>query len=364
MRGSDITQETLFTVAKLDDFVPQDHPLREIRALVDVVLRRLSGLFDAVYADNGRASIPPEKLLRAQLLQMFYSIRSERLLMEQLRYNMLFRWFVGLAIDDTVWDHSVFSKNRDRLNKEAVAAEFLAEVARLAQAKQLMSDEHFSVDGTLLQAWASHKSFRPKDGPPGGDGGHRNAQADFKGERRSNETHSSTSDPDARLFRKSNNTASQLSYLGHALMEHRSGLISAACVTTADGYGERRAALQLLAGTQGKKRKTVAADKAYDTQDFVAGCRDQGVTPHVIQNFSDRRRSNIDGRTTRHPGYQKSVKVRAWIETHFGWIKSVANLRQVKQRSLARVEALFQMAMAASNLVRLPKLLAAAGGRS
>jgi IS5 family transposase len=277
--------------------------------------------------------------------------------MEQLRYNLLFRWFVGIAIDEQVWDHSVFSKNRDRLNDESVAAEFLQEVVRLAQQKGLMSDEHFSVDGTLLQAWASHKSFRPKDGPPDDTSGPRNAPPDFKGQRRKNDTHASTSDPDARLFCKGN-TGAQLSYQGHVLMEHRSGLVRAACVSRATGYGERETALKLLNKLRGRRRRTLAADKAYDTADFVAACRKAGVTPHLAQNTRGRR-SAIDGRTTRHAGYDKSLKLRAWIETHFGWIKGAAGMRQVKQRGLARVEALFQFAMAASNLVRLPKLLAA-----
>ncbi|NCT66722.1 MAG: IS5 family transposase [Rhodanobacteraceae bacterium] len=357
MRGADITQEALFTTAKLDDFVPDGHPLRAIRALTDQVLRRMSGLFSALYADTGRHSIAPEKLLRAQLLQLFYSLRSERMLMEQLRYNLLFRWFVGIALDEAVWDHSVFSKNRDRLNDASVAAEFLQEIVRLATQRGLMSDEHFSVDGTLLQAWASQKSFRPKDGPPDGGGGPRNAAPDFKGQKRKNDTHASTTDPDARLFRKGN-TGAQLSYQGHVLMEHRSGLVRGACVSRATGHGERESALKLLKQLEGRRRRTLAADKAYDTADFVAACREAGVTPHVAQNTSGRR-SAIDGRTTRHVGYALSLKTRAWIETHFGWIKAMAGMRQVKQRGLARVEALFQFAMAASNLVRLPKLLAA-----
>lgn len=363
MRGADFTQEALFTVAKLDDFVPLDHPLRQIRTLVDAALRRMSGLFNAMYADSGRTSIAPEKLLRAQLLQLFYSVRSERLLMEQLRYNLLFRWFVGLAIDDPVWDHSVFSKNRERLNREAVAAEFLSEVVRLAAQQGLMSDEHFSVDGTLLQAWGSQKSFRPKDGPPdAGGSGPRNAPPDFKGQERKNDTHASTSDPDARMFRKGN-TGAQLSYMGHVLMEHRSGLVRGARISHANGYGERHTAMKLLRDLPNRRRRTVAADKAYDTSDFVADCRAAGVTPHVAQHTNGRR-SAIDGRTTRHAGYAKSLRTRAWLETHFGWIKSAASLRQVKQRGLAKVEALFQLAMAASNLVRMPKLLATAGGRA
>lgn len=359
MRGADITQETLFTTAKLDDFVPDDHPLRAIRQLTDQALGRMSGLFSSLYADTGRHSIAPEKLLRAQLLQLFYSLRSERMLMEQLRYNLLFRWFVGIAIDEAVWDHSVFSKNRDRLNDESVAAEFLQEIVRLATQRGLMSDEHFSVDGTLLQAWASQKSFRPKDGPPdhGTGGGPRNAAPDFKGQKRRNDTHASTSDPDSRLFCKGN-TGAQLSYQGHVLMEHRSGLVRAACVSRATGYGERESALSLLKQLRGRRRRTLAADKAYDTADFVAACREAGVTAHVAQN-NNGRRSAIDGRTTRHAGYALSLKTRAWIETHFGWLKTAAGIRQVRQRGLARVDALFQFAMAASNLVRLPKLLAA-----
>lgn len=241
-------------------FVPDDHPLRAIRALTDQALRRMSGLFSTLYADTGRHSIAPEKLLRAQLLQLFYSLRSERMLIEQLRYNLLFRWFVGIAIDESVWDHSVFSKNRDRLNDEAVAVEFLAEIVRLATAQGLMSDEHFSVDGTLLQAWASQKSFRPKDGPPDG-GGPRNAPPDFKGQRRKNDSHASTSDPDSRLYRKGN-TGAQLSFQGHVLMEHRSGLVRGACVSQATGHGERDSALRLLTQLEGRRRRTLAAGAA------------------------------------------------------------------------------------------------------
>jgi transposase len=358
MRGADITQESLFTTATLANFVPDDHPLREIRALVDEALGRMNYLFSTLYPETGRASIAPEKLLRAQLLQLFYSIRSERLLMEQLQYNLLFRWFVGIAIDETVWDHSVFSKNRDRLNGSEVAAEFLREVAALAQKRNLMSDEHFSVDGTLLQAWASHKSFRPKgEEPPSGDGGGRNEPADFRGQPRKNDTHASTSDPDARLYRKGN-TGAQLCYQGHVLMENRSGLVRDARLTHASGHGERDAALAMAEALPGRRRRTLGMDKGYDSAEFVAKCRSAGVTPHVAQNTSNRR-SAIDGRTTRHSGYAVSLKIRAWIETHFGWLKSSAGLRQVKQRGIDQVEALFQLAMAASNLVRLPKLIAA-----
>ena len=362
MRGTDRLQESLFTVAKLDDFVPADHPLRPLRDQVNTVLRRLSGLFSTMYADTGRESIAPEKLLRAQVLQMLYSIRSERLLMEQLGYNLLYRWFVGLAIDDRVWDHSVFSKNRDRLIAHDVAKAFLAEVVGLAERGNLLSNEHFSVDGTLLKAWASQKSFQPKDGPPPpAPPGPKNAQTDFKGERRSNETHASITDPDARLYRKSANTGAELSYLGHVLMDHRNGLVRDVRLTEATGRAEREAAESMLAQLPGAKRKTVAADKAYDTADFVAACRKLGVTAHVAQNTANRR-SAIDGRTTRHAGYRTSLQIRAWIETHFGWLKGVAGVRQVKQRGRAQVEALFQLAMATSNLVRMRRLLAVEPG--
>ncbi len=283
MRGPDAMQESLFTVAKLDDFVPADHPLRSIRVLVNDALTAMNARFNAIYADSGRDSIAPEKLIRALLLQVFYSIRSERQLCEQLRYNLLFRWFVGLALDDPIWDHSTFSKNRDRLLAHQVVEGLFAEVMRLADARGLLSKEHFSVDGTLIQAWASQKSFRPKDGSddqrPGGGG--RNAQADWKGQPRSNDTHASTTDPDARTYRKSHNTASILCYQGHVLMENRNGLVVSAVVTHADGIGERRAALAMLDAVPDTGRRSVGADKAYDTADFVAACRERKVTPHV-----------------------------------------------------------------------------------
>ena len=294
MRGPDAMQESLFTVAKLEDFVPEDHPLRAIRHLVNAALTQMNPRFNGIYAPNGRDSIAPEKLIRALLLQVFYTIRSERQLCEQLRYNLLFRWFVGLAIDDPVWDHSTFSKNRDRLLEHQVVEGLFAEVLRLADQQGLLSKEHFSVDGTLIQAWASQKSFRPKDGSddqrPGGGG--RNAQADWKGRPRSNDTHASTTDPDARSYRKSHNTAAILCYQGHALMENRNGLVVRALVTHADGFGERRAAvamLDALPGTSG--RRSVGADKAYDTANFVLECREENVTPHVTQNITATRGS-------------------------------------------------------------------------
>jgi transposase len=358
MRGTDGMQESLFTMAKLEDFVPSDHPLRAIQVVVNEALGRLNGLFNEIYADTGRAGIAPEKLMRALLLQVFYSVRSERQICEQLRYNLLFRWFVGLAIDDAVWDHSVFSKNRDRLLENAVVEAFFTEVMRLADAKGLLSKEHFSVDGTLIQAWASHKSFRPKDGSddqtPSGPG--RNAQADWKGKPRSNDTHQSTTDPDARLFRKSFNTASILCYQGHVLMENRSGLVVSAVVTHATGTGERAAALAMLDTVPGEHAKTVGADKAYDSQDFIDACRERKVTPHVATNDTRNGGSAIDARTTRHPGYALSQTIRKRIEEHFGWGKSIGRIRQTVYRGLRRVDQHFKLTMTASNILRIARM--------
>jgi len=296
--------------------------------------------------------------MRALLLQVFYSVRSERQICEQLRYNLLFRWFVGLAIDDAVWDHSVFSKNRDRLLENAVVEAFFTEVMRLADAKGLLSKEHFSVDGTLIQAWASHKSFRPKDGSddqtPSGPG--RNAQADWKGKPRSNDTHQSTTDPDARLFRKSFNTASILCYQGHVLMENRSGLVVSAVVTHATGTGERAAALAMLDTVPGEHAKTVGADKAYDSQDFVDACRERKVTPHVATNDTRNGGSAIDARTTRHPGYALSQTIRKRIEEHFGWGKSIGRIRQTVYRGLRRGDQHFKLTMTASNILRIARM--------
>ena len=361
MRGSDGMQEALFTMSKLEDFVPSDHPLRSIQVLVNEALSRLNGLFNEIYADTGRASIAPEKLMRALLLQVFYSVRSERQLVEQLRYNLLFRWFVGVAIDDAVWDHSVFSKNRDRLLEHAVVEAFFTEIMQLADAKGLLSKEHFSVDGTLIQAWASHKSFRPKDGSndqtPSGPG--RNAQADWKGKPRTNDTHESTTDPDARLFRKSNNTASILCYQGHVLMENRTGLVVGAVVTHADGTGERAAALAMLDTVPGKKPKSIGADKAYDTQDFIDACRVRNVIPHVACNDTRRGGSAIDGRTTRHTAYALSQTIRKRIEEHFGWGKTVGRIRQTVYRGLRRVDQHFKLTMTASNIIRIARMACA-----
>jgi transposase len=361
MRGSDGMQEGLFTVAKLEDFVPADHPLRGIRTVVNEALAGLNGLFNRIYADSGRASVAPEKLLRAMLIQVLFSVRSERQLMEQIRYNLLYRWFIGLAIDDAVWDHSVFSKNRDRLLEHAVVEHFFTEVMQLADKRKLLSKEHFSVDGTLIQAWASHKSFVPKDGsePPEGGGGGRNSLADWKGRTRSNDTHQSRTDPDARLFRKGKSQAAILAYQGHVLMENRSGLVVGAVVTHADGYGERAAALAMLDTLPEASRKTLGADKGYDLRDFVAGCRRRGVTPHVASNLTHQGGSAIDGRTTRHAGYRISQNVRKRIEEHFGWGKTVGHIRQTVYRGIRRVDQHFKLTMTASNIVRMARILCA-----
>jgi transposase len=358
VRGTDEMQESLFTVSKLEDFVPADHPLRAVRLLVNEALARLNGLFDTLYADSGRDSIAPEKLMRALLLQVFCSVRSERMLCEQMKYNLLFRWFVGIPIDQEIWNHSVFSKNRDRLLEHEVIESFFTEVMTLADKRSLLSKEHFSVDGTLIQAWASQKSFRPKDGSDDqtpGDGG-RNAQADWKGQPRSNDTHASQTDPDARLYRKSSNTAAILCYQGHVLMENRNGLVVSAVVTHADGMGERAAALAMLDTLPGSQPRTVGADKAYDTADFVADCRDRKVVPHVAQNDTRRGGSAIDGRTTRHDGYQISQTIRKRIEEHFGWGKTVGEIRQTVCRGIKRVDQHFKLTMMASNLVRIARM--------
>jgi transposase len=340
----------MFSYVTLEQRVPQDHPLREIRRLTDVVLRSLSAEFEQMYSASGRPSIAPEYVLRALLLQAFYSVRSERQLVEQLDYNLLFRWFVGLGMDDAVWNHAVFSKNRDRLLTSEVAQQFFAEVNQ--QAKRFMSDEHFTVDGTLIQAWASQKSFRKKDGPD--DDG-----ANFHGQKRTNETHESTTDPDARLYKKSYGKESHLAYLGHALVENRNGLIAAAMATQADGYAEREAALLMLQEKQkgNTQRITVGADKAYDTKDFVTAARALNVTAHVTKNEKGRR-SNLDRRTTRHPGYAISLSRRWLVEKGFGWLKQTGPVRQVKLRGLHKVDWIFVFSCAAHNLMRLPRLIA------
>ena len=365
MRGVDERGDGLFSYVDLEARVPADHPLRAIRVLVDEALAALSGDFSVLYSKTGRPSIAPEKLLRALLLQAFYTIRSERQLMEQLDYNLLFRWFVGLSMDAPVWDATVYSKNRDRLVAGDAAACFLQAVLDGARARRLLSDEHFSVDGTLIEAWASMKSFRRKDGgdadaPPG-----RNAERNFRGERRSNATHGSVTDADARLYRKGNGQSSRLCYMGHLLMENRNALIVDAALTRASGTAEREAALAML-GRQGKRRRiTLGADKGYDVAAFVDALRERAVTPHIAVNghvtkTGKRRKTRIDRRTTRHPGYAASQRLRKRIEEGFGWIKTTGGLARTRHRGLDRVGWMFTLAAAAYNLVRLPKLIAEA----
>jgi transposase len=349
MRGEDQQQFSVFSYIAPEDRVPADHPLRPIRQSVDKVLRAMSRQFDKLYAETGRPSIAPERLLRALLLQVFYSIRSERMLMEQLNYNLLFRWFVGMEMDEPVWNHAVFSKNRERLLNQAVARSFFDRV--LQQAQEYLSDEHFTVDGTLIEAWASQKSFQKKDGGDSGD------SANFHGQKRANDTHASKTDPDARLYRKGHGQEAKLSYLGHVLMENRNGLIVDAMVTHADGTAERDAAM-LMVYKQWKKHRPIrslGADKAYDTRDFVQVLREMQVRPHVTQNLNRAGGSAIDRRTTRHASYQISQRKRPLIERAFGWMKSVGGIRKVKLRGLLHVDWLLLMTAAAFNLWRIPK---------
>jgi transposase len=357
MRGDDQQQNHIFSYLSPEARVRKDHPLRAIRALVDEVLSQLSRRFDGMYATVGRPSIAPEKLLRAQLLQMLYSIRSERLLMEEMDYNLLFRWFVGLNADDAVWDATVFTKNRDRLLEADVAKEFLVRVVEQARTKGLTSDEHFTVDGTLLEAWAGAKSFQLKDKqptPPPDDPG--NPTVNFRGEQRSNETHASKTDPDARLARKGKGKESKLSYCGNLLVENRNGLIVDAEVFQANGTAERDAALVMLEKLPGIRSVTVGGDKGFDTRDFVQECRNLRVTPHVAQNLGRRGGSAIDGRTTRHPGYVVSQRKRKRIEECFGWLKTIALMRKLRHRGVCQVDWLFTFACAAYNLVRMRNL--------
>lgn len=357
MRGADEQPGAMFSYVSLEERVPHDHPLRTIRRITDGALERLSPQFRALYVNFGRPSIPPEKLLRALLLQALYTIRSERQLMEQLDYNLLFRWFVGLGMDDAVWAPTTFTKNRDRLLDGDIAAAFFDAVLLHADRERLLSDEHFTVDGTLLEAWASQKSFRPLDQDRSSGGG-RNPSVDFHGQRRTNATHQSTTDPDARLYKKARGREARLGYLGHVLMEHRSGLIVKTAVTPADGHGERDAALVMIEGVPGRQRITLAGDKGYDTRDFVAGLRAMQVTPHVAQHTT-RRRSAIDARTTRHPGYAISQQKRKLVEQGFGWMKTIGGLRKLRHRGGRLVNWVFTFTAAAYNIVRLRRLLEA-----
>jgi transposase len=348
----------LFSYVDLEARVPAGHPLRAIRVIVNEALGELSPTFSRLYAPLGRPSIAPEQLLRALLLQAFYSIRSERQLMERLDFDLLFRWFVGLGIDDPVWDHSTFSKNRDRLLAGDVAAEFLATLLDRPQVRRLLSSEHFSVDGSLIQAWASMKSFRPKDGGDAPPGGGRNPSRDFRGERRSNLTHGSITDPDALLYRKGPGMEARLCFVGHVLMENRHGLVVDAELTRASGHAERLAALAMLDRLPTAGPATVGADRGFDAKDFVMELRERRVTPHIAQNTSGRR-SAIDGRTTRHEGYMLSQRTRKRIEEAFGWIKTIAGQGRTRLRGLERVRWSFTLAAAAYNLIRLPKLIEA-----
>jgi transposase len=357
MRGADHQQSHIFSYISPEQRVRNDHPLRAVRSMVDEVLMQMSPIFDAMYAKVGRPSIPPEKLLRAQLLQMLYSIRSERLLMEEIDYSMLFRWFVGLNLDEEVWDATTFTKNRDRLMDADVAKEFLAQVVARARAQGLTSDEHFTVDGSLLEAWASLKSFQAKerkDTPPTDDPG--NPTVNFHGEKRSNETHESTTDPEAKLARKGPGKEAKLSYCGNLLVENGNGLIIEAEVFQANGTAERDAALVMLEQIPGKQPVTVGADKGYDTAGFIAECRNLHVTPHVAQNDKRPGGSAIDARTTRHPGYAVSQKKRKRIEECFGWLKTIALLRKLRHRGVCKVDWIFTFACAAYNLVRIRNL--------
>jgi len=365
MRGSDTRSGKLFSYVDLEQRVPVRHPLRAIRIIVNEALADIGPEFESVYSGIGRPSIAPEKLLRALLLQLFHGIRSERQMMERLDFDLSFRWFVGLGVDDPVWDASTFSKNRERLLDGEIAARFLSAILARPQVKRLLSTDHFSVDGTLIEAWCSMKSFRPREegggnGPPPPDEpGGRNAEVDFRGEKRRNATHASTTDPDALLYRKSPGTGAKLCYMGHVLMENRHGLVVDTETTRVSGHAERLAALAMVDGVvdgTGARRITIGADKAYDTRDFVAELRERGATPHVAQNQSGRR-SAIDRRTTRHPGYAISLRIRKRIEEVFGWAKSSAGQGKTRFRGLPRVRFSFTLTVAAYNLVRLPKLL-------
>ena len=367
MRGEDSQQASMFSYRSLEDRIPQDHPLRPMRAMVDAALEEMSPVFAELYAGSGRPSIPPERLLRALLLQILHSVRSERQLMEQLEYNLLFRWFVGIGMDEPVWVPTTFTKNRDRLLEGEVAQVFFDAVLAQARQQQLLSSEHFSVDGTLIEAWASHKSFQPKKGRPNSrkkrrdrnhhDDDPKNPTVNFRGQQRLNDTHESTTDPEARLMRRKGRE-SKLSYQGHVLMENRHGLVVDARLTQADGYAERSAALAMLGDLPEGPRVTLGADRGYDTEEFVESCRELDVTPHVAQNMTNRA-SRIDGRTTRHPGYGVSQRCRKRVEEVFGWMKTVGLMRKARHRGKRRVGWTFTFTAAAYNLVRMRNLLEA-----
>jgi len=359
MRGELEDSEGMFSYITPAQRVPKDHPLRPIRAMVDAALKELSPTFQRLYSPIGRPSIPPERLIRASVLQMLYTIRSERQLMEQLDFNILYRWFVGLGMDDPVWDATVYTKNRRRLLDGRVAVKFFEAILGQAKEKGLLSEEHFTVDGTLIEAWASQKSFQRKDrpSPPPDDPG--NPSVNFRGEKRANDTHESKTDPQAKLWRKARGHEAKLCYMGHALMENRNGLAVAGKATLASGYAEREAALELIEPKAGGSRITLGGDKGYDVAAFVESLRAMEVTPHVAQNDTNRS-SAIDARTTRHPGYDVSQRVRKRVEEIFGWLKTVGLLRKVKHRGIDRVDSTFRFGLAVYNLVRIRNLTAEA----
>lgn len=356
MRDEDRNQQAMFSYVSPEARVPKNHPLRPIRTMVDQVLDDLAPLFREMYSHTGRFSIPPEQLLRGSLLQVLYSIRSERMLVEQLDDNLLFRWFVGLSMDDKVWNHSTFSKNRDRLMQFEVVAAFFQATKELAERAGLMSKEHFTVDGTLIEAWASMKSFRPKDDqdqdPPGTGG--RNPEVDFKGQQRKNDTHQSTTDPDARLLKKGQGKESKLCFMGHALMENRNGLVVDSRLTLANGTAEWAAALDMIEDLPGAHRITVGADKGYDVPVFVDGLKRLLATPHMAQKDKG---TALDKRTTRHEGYQVSQRVRKRVEEIFGWLKTTGGLRKTRHRGLDKVGWMFEFSMTAYNLMRMRNLI-------
>lgn len=360
MRGKDHQQSAMFSYLSPEQRVPLAHPLRRIRLLVDVALKALSAAFDEIYSVFGRPSIPPEKLLRALLLQVLYTIRSERQLMEQLEYNLLFRWFVGLNMDEPVWVPTVYSKNRDRLLEGDIAEKFFVEVLDQARQADLLSEEHFSVDGTLIEAWASQKSFQRKDRPAPSSDDPGNPTVNFHGEKRSNDTHESTTDAEARLARKSNSHESKLAYCGNVMVENRNGLVVDTELLQCNGTAERDAALLMVERVEGTERVTVAGDKGYDTREFVRELRGMNVTPHVAQNLNRFGGSAIDGRTTRHPGYKVSQQKRKRVEEVFGWLKTVGMLRKTRHRGVFKVGWVFTFAATAYNLARMRNLLSPA----
>ena len=362
LRSKDTKQQVFFSFKSIEDRIPQDHPIRPLKKLVDQGLENLSRDFDRLYSKTGRPSIPPEQLLRALLLQIFFSIRSERQLVEQVEYNMMFRWFVGLNLDDDIWNHSTFTKNRDKLLEGEIAQRFFEEILAMAKKMGLVSQEHFTVDGTIIEAWASHKSFQPKDSasddddPPKSSGGGKNPDVDYQGQKRKNDTHESKTDPDARLYRKSRRTGAQMSYLGHALMENRNGLVVDVRVTHAEGKAEEKAAASMLSAVKGKHRITLGGDKGYDSDEFLFGLRDMAITPHIAKNDHERRTSSIDQRTLRHDGYHVSQRKRKLVEQIFGWGKTVGCLRKVKHRGLELVQSITTMNLTAYNLIRIRNL--------